>query len=277
MTQAADLQIIRAAVEVDAPPPRVYRALTSELDRWLADSAAVDVGAGAYDFWGPHVFEAPGREAGRHALLGHEPDALVSFRWRVRGGETDVTIALAPAAGGTRVEVTQAGVPPRPPTEASIDDMWKVALENLRRWCERGQAPVLVDFSRHPVGEARAEITMDAAPEAVFQTLTDPDLVRGWCGGEAEIEPAVGGRYSFGWEGGGPVEILDLAAPHRLAYSWSYPSEPESVVTWELEGSGGRTRVTIMHTGFGDRGVADYEAGWTGFLVTIRNQVEGRA
>ena len=74
----------------------------------------------------------------------------------------------------------------------------------------------------------------------------------------------------------GPVEIVDLAAPNRLAYTWAYPPEPESVVTWELEGSGGRTRVTITHTGFGDREVGDYEAGWMSFLVTIRNQVEAR-
>jgi uncharacterized protein YndB with AHSA1/START domain len=168
-------------------------------------------------------------------------------------------------------------VPQRPSEAASIDDVWKVTLENLRRWCERGEPPVLVDFSRNPVGAARAEITMDAPPEEVFEALTDPGRVREWCGGDAEIEPRVGGRYSFGWEGGGPVEILDLAAPHRLAYSWAYPPEPESVVTWELDGSGGRTRVTVMHTGFGDRGVADYEAGWTGFLVTIRNLVEARA
>lgn len=53
---------------------------------------------------------------------------------------------------------------------------------------------------------------MAAPVEAVFDILTKPDPVRGWCGG----------------------------------------------------------------TGFGDREVGDYETGWTGFLVTIRNQVEGR-
>ena len=55
MTQATDLQIIRAGVEIGVPAVRVHRALTEELDRWLADSAAVDLDAGAYDFWGPHV------------------------------------------------------------------------------------------------------------------------------------------------------------------------------------------------------------------------------
>ena len=276
MTQATDLQIIRAGVSIDAPADRVYRALTGELDRWLADSAAVDLDAAAFDFWGPHVFEAPDRDSGRHAIVDHEPGRMVRFAWLVRGAETDVTITLEPAGAATRVEVTQAGVPQRASGAASIDDVWKVALENLRRWCERGEPPVLVDFARRPVGEACTQIDMDAPVEAVFDILTTPDLVRGWCGGDAEIDPVIGGRYSFGWEGGGPVEIVDLAAPSRLAYTWAYPAEPESVVTWELEGSGGRTRVTITHTGFGDREVGDYEAGWTSFLVTIRNQVEAR-
>jgi len=277
MTQTADLQRIRARVEIGAPPERVHRALTDELERWLADAAAVDLSAGRYDFWGPHVFEAPDRDAGRHPLLGHDPGRLLRFGWRVRGADTEVAIALEPAGAGTRVEVTQAGVPQRAEGAASIDDLWKVTLENLRRWCERGEAPVRVDFSRLPVGEARSGITIEAPPEAVFENLVDPARVSEWCGAQAEVEPAVGGRYSFGWERGGPVEILDLDAPHRLAYTWAYPPEPETVVTWELEGSGGRTRLTIMHTGFGDRNVADYECGWTGFLVTIRNQVEGRA
>lgn len=277
MTQATDLQIIHAGVEIDAPASRVYCALTDELDSWLADSAAVDLDAGEYDFWGPHVFEAPDRDGGRHALTGHETDRMLRFAWRVRGAETEVTIALEPAGGGTRVEVTQAGVPQRPSGAASSDDVWKLTLENLRRWCEHREAPVRVDFARNPVGEARAQIDMDARVQAVFDTLTKPDLVRRWCGGDAEIDPVVGGRYTFGWDGGGPVKIVDLDEPHRLAYTWAYPPEPESVVTWELEGSGGKTRVTITHSGFGERSVADYEAGWTSFLVTIRNQVEGRA
>ena len=73
MTQATDLQIIRAGVSIDAPADRVYRALTGELDRWLADSAAVDLDAAAFDFWGPHVFEAPDRDSGRHAIVDQSP------------------------------------------------------------------------------------------------------------------------------------------------------------------------------------------------------------
>jgi uncharacterized protein YndB with AHSA1/START domain len=35
---------------------------------------------------------------------------------------------------------------------------------------------VRVDFARDPVGEARTQIEMDAPVEAVFDTLTKPEL-----------------------------------------------------------------------------------------------------
>ena len=274
MSHTANLQTMRHSTDIACPAERVYRALTSELDRWFADHADVDVAAGRFDFWGDHVLESPDHEAGRHRLLEHTDGRAVRFDWRVRDALTDVAIDLEPLPGGTAVEVRHSGVPERPSGEPSLDDVWRLALDNLRRWCESGAAPDLVDFSRHPVGESRSSLEVDAPVEAVFGALTRPELVSRWCGAQAEIDPVAGGRYSFGWGDGGPVEILNLDAPSRLVYSWGYTGEPDSVVTWELEGSGGRTRVTVIHSGFGDRAVGDYESGWMSFLVKIRNQVE---
>ena len=274
MSQTANLQTMRHTVEIDCPADRVYRAFTDELDRWFADHADVDVEAGRFDFWGDHVLESPDRSAGRHRLLDHADGRAVRFEWQVRGALTEVAIELRPLPTGTAVEATHSGVPERPPGEPSLDDVWRLALDNLLRWCESGAAPDLVDFARNPVGASRSSLEVEAPIEAVFDALTRPELVSRWCGAQAQIDPVLGGRYDFGWGPGGPVEILNLDAPSRLAYSWAYSGEPDSVVTWELEGSGGRTRVTVTHSGFGDRAVGDYEAGWMSFLVKIRRQVE---
>ena len=156
MTQATDLQIIRAGVEIGVPAVRVHRALTEELDGWLADAAAVDIDAGAYDFWGPHVFEAPDRDARRHTLLEHEADRMLRFVWHVRGADTEVTIELTPAGGGTRVDVTHAGVPQRAPAAASVDDVWKVTSS---RTCAAGASaarPPCASTSRETPSARRA-------------------------------------------------------------------------------------------------------------------------
>lgn len=71
-----------------------------------------------------------------------------------------------------------------------------------------------------------------------------------------------------------PVEILELVPAERLAYSWRW-EEQETVVRWELEGSGGRTRLTLVHSGFGeDRDAEGYRLGWQAFLVSLRRLVE---
>ncbi|MGN6379424.1 MAG: SRPBCC domain-containing protein [Gaiellales bacterium] len=274
MTQTANLQTMRHQAQIASPADRVYRALTAELERWFSDSADVDIAAGRFDFWGDHVFESPDRDAGRHHLLDHADGRSLRFEWRVRGADTEVAVELTPQAGGTAVEVTHSGVPERPSGKPSLDDVWRLALDNLRRWCEAGTAPDMVDFARNPVGQSRSSLEVEASREAVFDALIKPDQVSRWCGAHADIDPVVGGRYDFGWGIGGPVEILDLETPSRLAYSWAFSDEPESVVTWELEGSGGRTRITVIHSGFGDRPVGGYEAGWMSFLVKIRRQIE---
>jgi uncharacterized protein YndB with AHSA1/START domain len=124
-----------------------------------------------------------------------------------------------------------------------------------------------------------------AAPaEDVYRALTDPATLEQWIAapGKARVEASVGGAYDIGWgEEGGPVAILRLEPNRLLSYSWRYPPEPDSVVTWSLEGSGGTTRLTIVHSGFAD---ADrhgaYLMGWGFFAGRVRLLLEaaqGRA
>ena len=84
------------------------------------------------------------------------------------------------------------------------------------------------------------------------------------------VEAEVGGEYSFGWEDG-PQKILDIQSNKKLSYSWEYPDEPDTVVTWKLEGSAGKTRLTLVHSGFApNRNMEDYQIGWLHFLNRIK-------
>ncbi len=259
---------------VAAPPAAVYAALTepSALQTWLAECAEVSLPDGVFGFWGRFT---PDGERGRQRLLAFEPDSRLSFGWTFLGAQTQVDIELEPSGSGTVITVTHSGVPERPSRAASVDDFWQLSLTNLANYADGRDLGPKCDFTAIAPGEVRASVEIDAPASEVFAALTEPAQLDRWIAQKAEVEPETGGRFDFGWGEGGPVKILDLDQDRRLAYSWHYPpDEPETVVSWELEGSGGRTRLTIVHSGFGARRVDDYQLGWQQFLVSLKQMLE---
>lgn len=154
-------------------------------------------------------------------------------------------------------------------------DFWDLSLENLRGWLERKAVGARCDFSSVQRGDVRLSAEIGASREAVFQALIKPEDLERYIAKKAVVEPRVGGRYSFGWKNDGPVKILDLVANEKLSYSWWYKRPEDTIVTWTLEGSGGRTWLILEHSGFGvDRSSEDYRTGWLAFLVRIKALVE---
>ncbi len=86
---------IEIAIEIEAPPPKVFEALTrtSELERWFAEKAFVSDAEGRFDFWGRHTPGNPDREGGRHRLSAFEEGKRIAFVWKLRNKETTVDIA----------------------------------------------------------------------------------------------------------------------------------------------------------------------------------------
>src|SRR5690606_33413254 len=126
--------------------------------------------------------------------------------------------------------------------------------------------------------EVRLSIDIDAAPAEVFRALVEPEQLNRYMASDASIEPHVGGILDFGWGQHLPMRILDFEPNERLAYTWNYEGDDhalDTLVSWNLEGSAGRTRVTLVHSGYADkRGVEDYEIGWMVFLNRIKLMVE---
>jgi uncharacterized protein YndB with AHSA1/START domain len=263
---------------IEAPPEQVYAALVApaRMRAWLADEADSDPAAGRYEFWGPTV---PGRERGRQRLVAAEAGRLLRFGWQLHDRDTDVRIDLAPAGeGACDVTLTHAGVRPREGAEASVRDWWHLTLDNLASHVEgRGLAP-RVDLTGTPGANVRCAVEIEAGTQAVWRTLIEPAQLERWIADRATVEPQVGGAYDFGWDHG-PMRILELEPDRRLAYSWRRPGEPDTVVTWELEGSGGHTRLVLVHSGFADaRSARGYEVGWAAFLASFKrmHELEGR-
>ena len=134
----------------------------------------------------------------------------------------------------------------------------------------------------------------DAAPEVVFDAFTDPDAQKelyadapDWIV-EAECDLRVGGRWTiaFGPPGGTPAretnvfEVVDR--PRRLVYA-STMTMPDGSnldtrmqVTFQAEG--GRTRLTIVQSGFPTPGLRDeFADGWAGILDGLGRVVAAHA
>jgi uncharacterized protein YndB with AHSA1/START domain len=268
---------IEIAIEIAAPPSRVFEALTKapELERWFAEKAFVSAAEGRFDFWGRHTPGNPDRDTGRHFLSKFEPGKCLAFGWRLRGKDTTVDIALAPSDRGTRLTLTH-DAPPRGATGISLGDYWLLSFENLRRHIEEGVSPVRCDYSMSPKGGVELAIDIAAPPEAVFRALTtEADLDR-WMTAKSTVEPVEGGRMSFGWGSEGPVRILSIVPNQELAYSWEHTGDPETVVTWSLQAPNGRrtVRLTLVHSGFGERDTEDFRTGWLKHVVWMKALLE---
>jgi uncharacterized protein YndB with AHSA1/START domain len=142
--------------------------------------------------------------------------------------------------------------------------------------------------------DLRLERVYDAAPEDVFDAFTDPDAQKelyadapDWIV-EAECDLRVGGRWTiaFGPPGGTPAretnvfEVVDR--PRRLVYTSTMTMPDGSNVDTRMQVTfqeeGGRTRLTIVQSGFSTPGLRDeFAGGWAGILDGLGRVVAARA
>jgi uncharacterized protein YndB with AHSA1/START domain len=124
-----------------------------------------------------------------------------------------------------------------------------------------------------------------ASPEDVWKTITEAaELVR-WFPLQAEVLPQAGGHITYAWgDLVGRCSILEWHPVSHLKTSWmqapSTGAESSAVaVDWFLEGSGGKTRLRLVHSGFGAGAEWDEEfngtnRGWKFELYSLKHYLE---
>ncbi|MEV0729952.1 SRPBCC family protein [Polymorphospora sp. NPDC050346] len=247
---------------VAAPLAAVHTALTDAgaLRTWFAEHAEVEL-PHHYEFWGRHT---PEGDAPHQRLL-HVDDQSLRLAWVLDGEETTLAIDLtAESADSTLITLSQthfdfSDVITGKSIRGVLNTFWALSIANLIDHLEGRPLTPRVDFTS---AELRAEVEIDAPAEKIFESLTDSAAASSWFGYPIEIEPHVGGRYAMGGfdNNPNPAKIVDLTPGRRLTVDWG----PAGVNTWELEGSAGRTRLTLVQSGF-DTGRPPY-AGWAGTL-----------
>lgn len=266
-------ELYRLQVTIAADPAAVYQALTSPaaLETWFAEHAEVDLPAGRYDFWGRYTPETPDREQGRHAILAAEPDTRLRFSWPLEGAATEVEYRLHPREGATILTVTHTGCGKDTSAPCAPEDFWFLILENLRRHVEGRPVHTYFDFhTLNSTGDIRHEIEIDAPRDVVFATLVEPGELNRWIAPNAAVEPHVGGTIDLGWGAEYASKILEIEPGSKLSYN----TASGQTITWTLEGSGGKTRLLIVHSGFDPDTVPGERLGWLNFITWIGSMAE---
>ena len=264
----------RVSIDIRAEHAQVFEALTDEsaLEQWLAEHARVDRQGGQFDVWGKHTYGNPGPGESRGRILSCDSATGLSVDWTIKGVRGVVTLSLTPSEGGTHLTFAHDFEPVDGET-VSLDGFWCLAVQNLRSWVETGKVSWRPDYSNALTGEMRLSVVAQANAATVFEALIDPTQLSRWMmASSPTVTLEVGGTYDLGWSetDGHPLKILDILEDSRLSYSWDDRSSPGTIVTWELEGSEGATRITLVHSGF-DRSVPldDYYGGWGDFLLRL--------
>ncbi len=111
-------------------------------------------------------------------------------------------------------------------------------------------------------GSIERENYVNAPPDVVFQTVSDPKHIKEWWPDSALYEVAEGanGEIRFGdLDSGGiavQLTIVDVSPPNRFAFRWTHPVGEDAspgnsmLVTFELRPSGEGTLLRFTETGF---------------------------
>jgi uncharacterized protein YndB with AHSA1/START domain len=122
----------------------------------------------------------------------------------------------------------------------------------------------------------KSEIRIDAAPEAIFPFLTDPQKIVRWKGVDAMVEASPGGVYRVNVTGVKHAvgEYVEVDAPHRVVFTWGWEGDEQlppgsSTVTIELISDGEGTIVRLTHSGLPEGADAAQLQGWEHFLPRL--------
>lgn len=145
-------------------------------------------------------------------------------------------------------------------------------------------------------GQSRAfrmSLDLDATPDQVWRALTEAEEIVRWFSPRAQVAPGVGGTMSWSWghgedwitriDGWEPGRLLRLvqedARPYDAKGDQLPPGEVEPAriaVEFTLETAQGKTRLRLVHSGFGvgaawDAEVDGISEGWQAELRSLRH------
>jgi len=140
------------------------------------------------------------------------------------------------------------------------------------------------------------EIHIEAAPEVVFEVVSQPEHIREWWYAESDVQPKAGATGELVWADGDnprantvPMTVIAAEPPRLFAFRWTHPAGETAVegnsllVTFELVPSGSGTLLRLTETGFREQGweaavleqqYRDHVSGWDTYVPRIGAHAE---
>jgi uncharacterized protein YndB with AHSA1/START domain/ketosteroid isomerase-like protein len=187
-----------------------------------------------------------------------EPPSKLSFTWISINTDfktTLVTVELFEREGGTELILTHERFPSADRVRQHKGG-WSMIADRLAEHFQRGAATRTVAH----------EVTLNAAPEEVFEALMDSAKHSAFTGVPAEIERKVGGAFTcYGGQLKGTT--LELKPNERIVQQWrseNWPAGHYSRLTFKISPvDGGRqTQLSMTHTGVPASAFDDINQGW---------------
>ena len=127
-------------------------------------------------------------------------------------------------------------------------------------------------------------VTINAAPDYVFDALATENGIRGWWTSDANLDPRVGGKGEFRFYGGSKitiVEVTELHRPRRVGWKVLRSFRPEwesTTISFDLQTLDGGTKLRFAHLGFprADDDYAICTTGWGLYLASLKTFLENQ-
>ena len=108
---------------------------------------------------------------------------------------------------------------------------------------------------------------MKATPAEVFEALTNPEVIKKWAGGPAQMDNQVGTKFSL-FGGGAHGTNLEVIPNQKLVQEW-YAEEwtKPSKVSFTLVPTGAGTILELLHEDVPEAEIQKISEGWNQYYL----------
>lgn len=119
----------------------------------------------------------------------------------------------------------------------------------------------------------RKYFKLSAAPEDVYNALTNQNMIEIWTGEEAIMTDTPGTEFSL-WDGSITGTNIEFIKDNKIVQEWYFGEQEEkSIVTIKLHRDKKGTSMEVLHTNIPDEAYENIAEGWTEDYFDALNQL----